>query len=194
VTPAEYVADDELDELYFRVDLPNEHELQAAVLAELPEPERSELAALFAKDERNRARRAASREAETTARDSSDRLDRLAEARAEARAMVERDELPAFVLGALDMVEKAFREGPIPSDEQLNAMSDEQEAAWAGVPPPRPQTLELVAPLVRRTVAPSRQPRARPREHRARARSPGRRSADDDPEPEPLTARAEAAA
>jgi hypothetical protein len=90
-----------------------------------------------------------------------------------------------FAADTLAILEAWDKHSPIPSDAELNVMSDEHEAAWAGVPAPKqatplPTALLAFARRVRRT------PRPRAREssaRRTRDRSPPAdrpRPADDD--------------
>jgi hypothetical protein len=94
----------------------------------------------------------------------------------------------------LKQVREWRKHSPIPSEAQLNAMSDEQEAAWAGVPVPKraAMTARLAyvplvrhVPLIRRRDC-GRAPRSRrTRTGSAGCRSPGRQ-ADDSDDDDPL--------
>jgi hypothetical protein len=112
------------------------------------------------------------------------------------RAAAQGDEVAA---GALKLLTEWRRHSPIPSETQLNAMSDEHEAAWAGVPASkRAATTARLAyvprvglvPLVRRRDC-GRAPRSRRvRTGSTGCRSPGRSTDGDDEPADPLDVRA----
>jgi len=99
-------------------------------------------------------------------------------------------ELVAKGRAALEWVERVSIGDLMPSEEEMNAMSDEEQAWFAGLPAPPPRLSFATSPAAPKPVDVPRAVRveSRPREHRARAgrsraRSPGRPSADDDPDP-----------
>jgi hypothetical protein len=84
---------------------------------------------------------------------------------------------------ALKTLREWRKNSPIPSESQLNAMSDEQEAAWAGVElrPLRPPKVSPVANFVHVLLVRARV--ARPRESRAARRTRDRSPPADRPRP-----------
>ena len=91
----------------------------------------------------------------------------------------------------------------VPSDDELNAMSDEEQAWFAGLPVPRPRTTFAAphaaptpahVPRAPRVQSRTREQRPRARTGSARSRSPGRPSADDDAELAPHARRKAVAA
>jgi hypothetical protein len=94
-------------------------------------------------------------------------------------------EIKAMCEGAAEMLASAKGKSPIPSEEQLDAMTEEQERQWAGLPPlPSPppdrrlaltrlvRRLRLVPLAASRRRGTSRAPRSQARSRPQKARAP----------------------